>query len=42
VISRLQGEARQWMLMAAKNAKYAIGLRLADRASQDAKLRMLS
>ena len=42
VISRLQGEARQWMLMASKNAKYAIGLRLADRASQEAKLRVLS
>jgi excinuclease ABC subunit C len=42
VISRLQGEARQWMLMATKNAKYAIGLRLADRASQEAKLRVLS
>ena len=42
VVSRPIGEARQWMTMAAKNAQYAIALRLADRASQEAKLRMLN
>jgi excinuclease ABC subunit C len=42
VVSRPIGEARQWMLMAAKNASYAIARRLADRASQDAKIRALN
>jgi excinuclease ABC subunit C len=42
VISRPIGEARQWMAMATKNAQYAIGQRLADRASQEAKLRSLN
>ena len=42
VVSRPIGEARQWMLMAAKNASYAIAQRLADRASQDAKIRALN
>jgi excinuclease ABC subunit C len=42
VISRPIGEARQWMAMALKNAHYAIGQRLADRASQEAKLRSLN
>jgi excinuclease ABC subunit C len=42
IITRMQGEARQWMAMATKNAAYAISQRLADRASQDAKLRTLN
>ena len=42
VVSRPIGEARQWMLMAAKNAQHAIAQRLADRASQEAKLRTLN
>ena len=42
VVSRPIGEARQWMLMATKNAAYAIAQRLADRASQDAKIRALN
>jgi excinuclease ABC subunit C len=42
VVSRPIGEARQWMLMATKNASYAIAQRLADRASQDAKIRALN
>ena len=42
VVSRPVGEARQWMMMAAKNAQYAIAQRLADRASQEAKLRTLN
>ncbi len=42
VVTRPQGEARQWMLMASKNATYAIAQRLADRASQEAKLSMLN
>ncbi len=42
LVSRPIGEARQWMAMAAKNAQYAIAQRLADRASQEAKLRSLN
>jgi excinuclease ABC subunit C len=42
VVTRLQGEARQWMSMAVKNAQFAIGQRLADRASQEAKIRVLN
>jgi excinuclease ABC subunit C len=42
VVSRPVGEVRQWMLMATKNAEYAIGQRLADRASHEAKLRALN
>ena len=42
IVTRMQGEARQWMLMAAKNAQYAISRRLADRASQEAKLQSLN
>jgi excinuclease ABC subunit C len=42
IVLRPIGEARQWMAMAAKNAEYAIGQRLADRASHEAKLRRLN
>lgn len=42
VVTHPQGEARQWMLMATKNALYAIAQRLADRASQESKLRTLN
>ncbi len=42
IVTRPIGESRQWMLMAAKNALYAIGQRLADRASQEVKLRSLN
>lgn len=42
IITRMQGEARQWMLMAVKNAQYAISRRLADRASHESKLQSLT
>ncbi len=42
IVTRPQGEARQWMVMASKNGLYAIGQRLADRASQETKLRTLN
>jgi excinuclease ABC subunit C len=42
LVSRPNGEARQWVMMAVKNARYAIAQRLADRASQEAKARSLN
>ncbi|HEX4858881.1 MAG TPA: excinuclease ABC subunit UvrC [Usitatibacteraceae bacterium] len=38
LVARPQGEARVWHEMAAKNARFAIDQRLADRASQEKKL----
>lgn len=42
LVTRPLGEAKQWLTMAAKNAHFAVARRLADRASQEAKLRSLN
>ena len=42
VVTHPQGEARQWMRMAAKNGQHAIATRMADRATQENKLRALN
>ena len=41
IVTRPSGEGKVWMAMAAKNAKFAIEQRLAERATQEKRLQLM-